>query len=527
MIKLIKENKGKLLVVLFLFLFGILFFNYNIIITWDSSEYLGMADVLGKPEMKSVWLGHRGLTFPLIIKIFLLIGTNGKYSLLMMLYTFYIIMILGLVKIYKIIKDTGFLDNKLNVIYILLIFLLIILNPIIFGYYHTILTEFMSMTIAVITSYLCFKWIDIDLKENKKKIIYAVIFALLSVFLYHIKQSLIPIILVALLITSLLSIMERFTFKNFLVRILTIMFAAIMVILSVIIWNTLMSEAHVAEQTEELRIKDKLICGLTEIKEVYDNENINEINIAGVNISDKDKKEISNVINGTSEYKKFKIYKDAKDNYFVYYTKNNYSFLEQLKFYLKVLFNNPQDVITSYSKNYYRLIFRDKNAPIDKFVENYSIAMRTFSTRSNIKEVNPEYGKYAEPFRVEMITHNNITNFYNEIEIKLIKGITVFTKYNVYILLFLIVILFSIFVIFRKKMDKTNKKILQFIMILYIISYGTLMPYIILYHLVDRYMAPILILTYLADILLIVLILKEIKKIINKKTKISKKYLLN
>ena len=93
MIKLIKENKGKLLVVLFLFLFGILFFNYNIIITWDSSEYLGMADVLGKPEMKSVWLGHRGLTFPLIIKIFLLIGTNGKYSLLMMLYTFYIIMI--------------------------------------------------------------------------------------------------------------------------------------------------------------------------------------------------------------------------------------------------------------------------------------------------------------------------------------------------------------------------------------------------------------------------------------------------
>ena len=533
MIKFIKENKVKIFLIIVLILWSALFFNYNIITTYDSSEYLGMADVLGKSEMKSIWIGHRGLSFPLLIKIFLLLGINGKYPLLIMLYVFYLIMIFGLVKIYKNLKDKGFFNDKYSkVIYCILVFLLIILNPIIFGYYHAVLTEFISMTISVITSYLCLKWLDIDIKENKKEsIIYAVIFALLSVFLYHVKQSLIPIMLVSLLITSLMSIIERCTLKNFALRFFTIMFSAVMAILSVIIWNVLMSDIHVAEKTENLRIKNKLIIGITEIKEVCDSENSEDLNINDFNISNKDKEEINNIMNERSNYKAFKIYKNIKNKYFVFYTKDNYSFSEQLGFYIKILFSSPQDVIDSYSKSYYKLIFRDEHVPISRFIENYLIPMRIFSTKSNMIDVNSEYEKYIEPYKIDEITHNSVAKIFNDIEFKLMDGFTAFTKCNVYILLFLIVILFGIYLVYRKKMNMTNKKVMQFIIILYTISYGTIMPYVIFKHLVDRYIIPTLILTYLADILLVILIVKnvinKIRKSINKKTKNSKKYLLN
>ena len=37
---------------------------------------------------------------------------------------------------------------------LLYVILFIILNPIIFGYYHTVLTEFVAMTISLVTCYL-------------------------------------------------------------------------------------------------------------------------------------------------------------------------------------------------------------------------------------------------------------------------------------------------------------------------------------------------------------------------------------
>ena len=101
---------------------------------------------------------------------------------------------------------------------------------------------------------------------------------------------------------------------------------------------------------------------------------------------------------------------------------------------------------------------------------------------------------------------------------RLVKGLTVFTKCNIYILLPLISVLFIIYLLFKKKMSDINKKIMQYIIILYTISFGIVMCYVALLCLIDRYMIPAFIPMYLGDILLLVLIIKNIT------TKLEKKY---
>ena len=65
---LAKYKKEVLIGVIIVFLL-ILFFSYNITTTWDSSEYLGLADYIGTDKMQDKWIGHRGIAFPFFTKI--------------------------------------------------------------------------------------------------------------------------------------------------------------------------------------------------------------------------------------------------------------------------------------------------------------------------------------------------------------------------------------------------------------------------------------------------------------------------
>ena len=117
---------------------------------------------------------------------------QNKVFMLVLMYIFWTIMIFGISKIYNICKRFGlFISVEGFSAFIVWILIFIVFNPIVFGYYHTVLTEFIAMTISVIICYLCVNYIGCNWAENKKKCIeYVCVFVFLTIFLYHIKQTL-------------------------------------------------------------------------------------------------------------------------------------------------------------------------------------------------------------------------------------------------------------------------------------------------------------------------------------------------
>ena len=95
----------------------------------------------------------------------------------------------------------------------------------------------------------------------------------------------------------------------------------------------------------------------------------------------------------------------------------------------------------------------------------------------------------------------------------MLKIITVFTKISLWILPITWIISIIVYIIINRKVSKDTLKILQFIVLLYTTSFGSIMSYVIFAANIDRYTVPIMIPTFIAHFLSIVLLMRiDIKK---------------
>ena len=512
--KFLSKYKRQILAIMLITFLGIIYFSYNITTTWDSSEYLGLADYIGTEQMTENWIGHRGIAFPLLLKLFKPFGIENKIFMLILMFIFYVAMIAIIYKIYKKLDKHDFFKNKV-IKYIFAIYIIFssILNPIIFGYYHTLLTEFVSMTITLLMCYLSWKWIDFNWEDDKKIIIiYAVIFSLLTIILYHMKQSLVPLAILPILTALIVSVINNCKLSNFLTKLVTIFSVVIMLVTSISIWNITMKDANVAEDTGDARIKGYLIKGIIKLEEVCNNQDINDIEFDRTLISDKDNEQINKILSNESKYDNFRIYKTSNEKYIVHYIKGDYSFKDDIKFYFKVLSISPGDIIKSYYKNYWYIVFFREDLPIWIGKENYTIPYRIYQHRENVVDVNKGYEQYIENYRSINET-NIISKTFNIYAKKMLKIITVFTKISLWILPITWIISIIVYIIINRKVSKDTLKILQFIVLLYTTSFGSIMSYVIFAANIDRYTVPIMIPTFIAHFLSIVLLMRiDIKK---------------
>lgn len=510
--KFLEKQKNIILITVLIVFLGIIYFSYNITMTWDTSEYLGLADYIGTKEMTENWIGHRGIAFPLLLKLFKPFGIENKIFMQILMFIFYVAMIITIYKIYKKLREHEFLKNKITkCIFVIYTMIFIVLNPMIFGYYHTLLTEFVSMTITLLMCYLSWKWIDFNWKENKKSIIiYAIIFSVLTIFLYHIKQSLFPLTLLPILTATLLSVINNFKLSDFLTKTITIISIIIMLFSSISIWNILMKDAEVLENTEEKRINGYLIKGVSELKQICDEQTINDFDRSL--ISNKENNEIEKVLSNESKYTNFRIYKASNDKYLVYFSEGKDSFKEDVSFYFKILFNSPVDIAKSYYKNYWRIIFTSEKLPIWKGRENYDIPYNIYINKGNVVDVNKDYIKYIKNY-FSINETNTVSKIYTAYAEKIFKFITIFDKMSLWILPITWLLSVIAYIIINRKINKNTLKILQFIIILYTTSFGGIMAYILFGTTVDRYAVPMMIPTFIAHFLSLVLLTRiDIKK---------------
>ncbi|MCX4304045.1 MAG: hypothetical protein K1W33_00490 [Clostridia bacterium] len=245
--KFVKDHIKKIVEVIvllvILLILGKIFFSYNLNMTWDSSEYIGLASFIGTDQMQSNWIGHRGVGFPWLIHLSQSLSDIKVDGFLKLMFSFYVCMILSIYLIYRKLKKEGFLQNKILILaFIGYIGIFIALNPMFFGYYHTALTEFVGITGIAVMSVLSWWWADFTWEKNKLGIIiYPIIFSATTILLYHVKQSFVVLALLPILTASILSVFNNFNYKNVISKILTLSFVGLSLLHSVKLWGFFMS----------------------------------------------------------------------------------------------------------------------------------------------------------------------------------------------------------------------------------------------------------------------------------------------
>lgn len=217
----------------------ILFFSFVPILTYDSGHYLSYVAIFEGELPASSWDIVRGPVFPLIIYFFNLLFGKTATGLLVGFFLFYLVFVIVCYKLCVELSQ-NFKHKKLIQNILLTI---VILNPLIFGYFHVLLTEFVAITIAVLNIYIAYKWIFAKETSKKETILYSIYFVLSLLSCYHLKQPYFVIAFTPTLVSAIISVVKNHTRKNCLYRIGTLAISIVFLFLSIFSWSSIL-KAH-------------------------------------------------------------------------------------------------------------------------------------------------------------------------------------------------------------------------------------------------------------------------------------------
>ncbi len=307
-------KKQKFLKLSFLFFLSIIlvyfYFSFLTVVTTDSTIYYKYLDIIkGNIPLKE-WNVVRGPTMPLII--YTITKLFGDNTLGFLLGTF-IFFLTTIATAYKIISNVLLTQSSktIKTLTWILFTLLFIFNPLIIGYYHVMLTEFVAMTFTLLTIYLSIKWISLDLlKEKTKSIIYVLIFITISISMWFLKQPYVIVALIPISLATILSIPKLKNKTNTLVKILTLIFCISSVFLSITAWDKVLVKNEVQPSLTKSKgyLTGGLIDALSNFREVEEEE-IQSLLYEGKFIDDQEIKLMEEIDSGKSKYTHYRVFK--------------------------------------------------------------------------------------------------------------------------------------------------------------------------------------------------------------------------
>ena len=520
-----------LVLILGIFFITIVFFTYNITITFDSSHYLWLTSLLSSNGEFSNWDVARGCVFPLFIYILnILFGINTNALVIGMFFN-YIVMIYICYLIYKEIFFGKF-KKFYNILILIIFFTFIAFNPIVFGYYHTLLTEFISITLAVVSCYLSWKFIYINYDSNKMKFwVYTVIFSFLSVIAWNLKQPYVGTVIYPLIISVIISAFKKIGIKNVLLKVLSMVISCLTIVVSILIWNKILVLNNVNQNGERNSsgfFSRQLVEGVSCYnRDFYSSSYTKESIIANKRISNDDKEKIYTILDKkNTEYSNFIILRSSnpeKEQYdYIFYIKGeSLTTRDAIRFVFEILLNKPLSLLSSYISNYlaiadiYQIDFEYdvnkllivKNVDLFSSSENSAISYKIYDTNtSNVFPLNQEYYKYVENYSGK----NQGLKIFNFIMKKLRIGATVLFKITLIILPLEIIVVIILLIISKVKKIYSNEgtKILELILILVTFSFLHICSHAILGASIDRYAISAFVTNMIAIILVIHFLVK-------------------
>ena len=227
------ESQSTVIFCLLLFLLDL---SYPIIISYDSGHYLWLTSLIRERQW-SLWDPIRNIGFPLIIHISrVLFGDNANAVHYLMAFMHCILLIAGVNIVNITVNKKKTLISRF-VIFII-VFLLIALDPTVFGYYNTLLTEFVSVTLAVLAIWLCILILKQDiLSSYTRTIIYTCCLAVLVVLSWHLKQPYIGAALFPFILLAVVLVLNKSTRKRSAIVSIGVITSLIAVFMTTQLWN--------------------------------------------------------------------------------------------------------------------------------------------------------------------------------------------------------------------------------------------------------------------------------------------------
>lgn len=209
-------------------------FAYPVTLTYDSGHYLWLANVIDDRSW-ILWDPVRYPGFPLYIFLSQqIIGDNINALLLPMVFS-HLLLFLLIIEIFQYIDDFRRKFSKW-LIY-LLVFIIIILDPIIVGYFHTLLTEYFAALIAMVSCLYAIKMYKSPFL-SKRFFLYLSYFILATLLIWHVKQLYVGAAFFPLLLSWILIYLKSPSRKKFLYLILHISLIILLVVTSTLLWNS-------------------------------------------------------------------------------------------------------------------------------------------------------------------------------------------------------------------------------------------------------------------------------------------------
>ncbi len=508
---LISEKKQMLLFLSFLLL-TIYYISFAMSIFWDTGHYMTYIEILEGRASFSSWDIVRGPTFPLMIFISNYLFGKTTQGIVILSFIFYLMMLYATKKILDRVFEVKY-NKKIYII----IYLFLLLDPIIFGYYHTLLTEFVAMSISVILCYFSWKWMDIDFMKNKKKFIFYLIgFFVMSILAWHLKQPYVSIALFPIIISAILSIFENKSLKNVVQRILVICICIFGVIGSIKIWNYFLESKNInlnSDRNVTASLGKQLMIGLNnyEILKEIDTEKLEqEIKY----LSNENKEKLK-----SGDYYVINIYNSSKelidqDIIPIDYL-GNITTANAFKFIIKEIFHHPLMLTESYISNYLAIsnlypkktddmvnYYVEKKLDLNYCHENCSIATSITKVKSNVAYMLEDATE-----RVSKYEQFNKTPILFRYLLKLLTPISlIFFKILMFSLPFFIIL--ATISLFRKK-NKNSIKLLNIINILLWYSFLHIMVHVVTGATIDRYASPAIITMFIGMVLYIDYLIKR------------------
>lgn len=223
--------------------------SYPVTITFDSAHYLWLADLI-KQGNWALWDPIRLLGFPLNIFFSLSVFGYSQDALLIPMILAHLLLFIFCYQIgLEVLKPY---NKTFRFSIIIAIYLFIVLDPTVVGYFHTLMTEYLAAMIAAISCFVALRLFSAPL-FSKRFYFLSTYFLLMAPISWHLKQPYIGAALFPFLIVIFLIILRKFSWKLLVYGLIVNSLIMVLVLSSTFAWNSFLeSQGNPMKENRQL-----------------------------------------------------------------------------------------------------------------------------------------------------------------------------------------------------------------------------------------------------------------------------------
>jgi hypothetical protein len=238
------RNKVFLLLCLIVIVINLL---YPVTFTYDSGQYFSYFKILSGELSMENWDPVRGAIFPIYLKIITdLFGTSINSLVIPVIFFHLLLFFIASYFVINSFDNPSSLSKRTIWILIILVFAFIVVDPLIIGFYHAVLTEYVASTIALLSCLISYLLYKSSKQSERIKPVFFIIFSILVILAWHLKQPYIGAAIFPLFLVSLFLIVKQKNRNISFQVILGNIFVIFMLIVSIFLWDLILPNIGMA-----------------------------------------------------------------------------------------------------------------------------------------------------------------------------------------------------------------------------------------------------------------------------------------